>query len=271
MDNQSYSLLINAAKNSKKYRSLDIPDDMLIDILDYESIIHTSSNDLEKAFREKLHNIVAPYLDVLNYDSEIEIIKNMASHIGTDKIKEYGRGILSKHASTRERLPYLDDLYLRLFEITGTPKSILDLACGLHPFGIPWMNLDPSVLYYAYDIHKPRVEFINHLLTFLGHQALSFQQDILIAPPQVKAEVAFFFKEAHRFEKRKPGCNLEFWKSLQVEWLIVSLPSTDLKRHHDLVNKHQLLLMNSIPDNFHQAHRMIIGDEIFFFLENYDV
>ncbi|MCJ7694106.1 MAG: hypothetical protein MUO40_01640 [Anaerolineaceae bacterium] len=271
MQNQDNFSLIKAAKSSKKYRSLDIPDDMLLDILQYESISHTSSKDLEKAFRKKLHNIVAPYLEDINYDNELKFIKDLSSNFDSIEIKQYCRVILSKHASTKERLPYLDELYQKLFEITGSPKSIIDLACGLHPFGIPWMNLDPSVLYYAYDIHKPRVEFINHLLALLGHEKLSYQQDILVTPPQVRADIAFFFKEAHRFEKRKPGCNFEFWKSLQVEWLIVSLPSTDLKHHHDLVNKHQSLIHDSIPNNFHQIHTILIGDEIFFFLKKYEI
>ncbi len=32
-------------------------------------------------------------------------------------------------------------------------------------------------------------------------------QDILIKPPDVEADIAFFFKEAHRFEQRQHGCN----------------------------------------------------------------
>ncbi len=44
--------------------------------------------------------------------------------------------ILKTHSSTKERLTAYPSLYKRIFDITGKPSSILDLACGLNPFSL---------------------------------------------------------------------------------------------------------------------------------------
>jgi len=47
------------------------------------------------------------------------------------------------------RLPILEELYSRIFAETGVPNRVLDLACGLHPFGLPWMGLPETATYHA--------------------------------------------------------------------------------------------------------------------------
>ena len=51
--------------------------------------------------------------------------------------------VLERHASTRERLPYYGELYNHIFEITGTPKVILDLGCGVNPFSYKYLGCKP--------------------------------------------------------------------------------------------------------------------------------
>ena len=56
-------------------------------------------------------------------------------------IKEFCLEILARHDSTRERIPYLSEFYEAILEIAQTPRIILDLACGLNPFALPFMGL----------------------------------------------------------------------------------------------------------------------------------
>ena len=51
-----------------------------------------------------------------------------------------------------------------------------------------------------------------------------YHQDILLTPPDEYFDIVFFFKEAHRFEKRKKGCLRSFFEKLNTSLLVVSLP-----------------------------------------------
>ena len=64
--------------------------------------------------------------------------------------------------------------------------------------------------------------------------ALAEVRDILVRPPQVEADAAFLFKEAHRLEKRRKGCNRALWSALKVKYLFVSLPRRSLDGKRDL-------------------------------------
>jgi len=245
--------LIDEIRHSRKYHHLDLPESTLRDLLEKELPRHRTLGEALKVVRKKLHNIVAPYLGDPDYGAARLALEQAFASGGVEAIKSACSGILSAHASTRERLPIAGQFYAQLFALTGQPKSILDLACGLNPFFFPWMGLPLSTRYHAYDIHRPRVELINHYFTLQGLSPLASVQDILVQPPTLEGEVAFLFKEAHRLEQRQRGCNLPLWLSLNVRWLLVSLPPASLSGRHDLADKQRRLvyslLENAPPDS----------------------
>jgi len=71
-------------------------------------------------------------------------------------------------------------------------------------------------------------------------------RDILLDPPQIQADVALFFKEAHRFEQREKGCNRAFWQALHVNWLLVSLPTENLTGTHSKLEQHRSLVRDTL-------------------------
>jgi len=237
--------------SARKYRSLGITPATVVDLLAKELLLHHNQKEAVKEVRRKLHNIVADYLGDADFASAGQQMEE-AIHSGDPaQVRKVCAEILSSHASTRERLSILDEFYPRLFALIGLPslqkgrpQTILDLACGLNPFSFPWMGLPVTTRYYAYDINQPRVDFINRFFTLLGMPPLAEAEDILVHPPQIAADVAFFFKEAHRFEQRQHGCNLAFWQALQVRWLLVSLPTSSLTGRHSLVDGHRRLVYN---------------------------
>jgi len=70
------------------------------------------------------------------------------------------QAILDTHPPTRERLPFYENFYRKLFRITGEPSSILDLGCGLNPFSLVFMKAK-TVTYYAYDIDEEEISLLN--------------------------------------------------------------------------------------------------------------
>jgi len=259
--------MIESILDSRKYRRLGVNPATIQDLILQEIQNHKPSKHLLKTVRRKLHNIVAPYLGELDYpflSKQLLDIQNPSPF--SPEILTFCRKVLAGHASTAERLPHLREFYTRLFSITGQPNSILDLACGLHPLSFPWMGLSQEINYHAYDIIQPRVDFLNLFFETLALKPLAKNIDILVHPPQIHADLGIFFKEAHRFEKRQPGCNLKFWENLRVNILAVSLPTQDLSGTHSLLDQHRFLVQKNLP-NHARVRELLFENEIVFLIE----
>jgi 16S rRNA (guanine(1405)-N(7))-methyltransferase len=257
---------INRIIDSKKYRDSGLNKNTIQDLLVKEAPHHQSSKKLLKSVKRKLHNIVAPYLGEPDYEylkGQLEQIKDTA--LDSSEVKDFCKSILAGHASTEERLPYIEKFYTRLFEKTGKPEVLMDLACGLHPLAFPWMSLPLSVQYHAFDIIQPRIDFLNRFFHKLGLEPLAKNRDILVNPPKIKADLALIFKEAHRMEKRQPGCNKDLWASLDVETLAVSLPTQNLSGTHSLLEQHRVLVYANLPEK-RSVSELIFEDEIVFLI-----
>src|SRR5207249_1798337 len=68
------------------------------------------------------------------------------------------RALMGAHASTRERAGIVDHFYEQVFAITGPPRTVLDVACGLGPVALPWMGLPPEAMYVACDVDSRIVQ-----------------------------------------------------------------------------------------------------------------
>ncbi len=263
---QQIKKIIEKIDDSRKYRGMGLNHATLTDLISQEAPKYSSQKKLIKAVKRKLHNIVAPYLGEPNYEELYPQLHQLSGKsITAPAVRAFCKQILGQHASTAERLSYIELFYQRIFEIIGIPESILDLACGLQPFALPWMGLPTSTRYHAFDIVQPRIDFINSFFTTCGLEPLAKNEDILVHPPRIKADAAFFFKEAHRFEKRSPGCNQDFWHSLNVRTLVISLPARNLSGTHSLTGQHRLLVKNNLPKN-QPMQEVLIEDEMLFII-----
>jgi 16S rRNA (guanine(1405)-N(7))-methyltransferase len=243
--NKDIDALLLQIQTSKKYQELNLPEETLRNLLEQELARHKKPVEALKSTRAKLHNIMAPYLGDLDYSQAGQELQNAFAQ-GDAAVKETCQSFLRQHDSTRERLTYLDDFYAGIRSVCGQPQSVLDLACGLNPFALPWMGLAPDCQFHAYDIHPARVALINEFLHLSGHEPLAEVRDILVRPPEVAADAAFLFKEAHRMEKRQKGCNRGLWAALKVHFLFVSLPKRSLDGRRDLRERMRGLVDSSI-------------------------
>jgi 16S rRNA (guanine(1405)-N(7))-methyltransferase len=253
--------------NSRKYRHLGIPAETVEDLLTQELGRSRGQKEAIKETRKKLHNIVAPYLGDPDFvKAEIELEKAVRSQ-NASELRATCTSLLSEHASTRERLPIMEQFYRQIFTVTGEPDSILDLACGLNPLSFPWMGLPNSVRYYAYDLNRPRLALIHKFFTLLVMQVCGEARDILLTPPTEAAQVAFFFKEAHRFEQRQKGCNLAFWQALNVHFLLVSLPTASLSGKHNLLDQQRKLVYGTSQGQPWRISEILFDTEIVFCID----
>lgn len=175
--------IVSNVKNSSKYRSIN--EEYIRSIGEEQLRKRKKLKEAIKYTRSKLHQVGAVY-----FDGKYDYDEWLAS-LSTCK-KEDVRALCSKimlaHASTRERLPILEDFYHKIFSQFPTPNTILDIACGLNPLSIPWMKLNPKVNYYAFDIYQDLANFINGFFTIMGVSGRAISCDILTDPPTQNAD-----------------------------------------------------------------------------------
>ncbi|MXZ22016.1 MAG: 16S rRNA methyltransferase, partial [Caldilineaceae bacterium SB0665_bin_25] len=143
--------------SARKYRS--IHPGLARDVAAAELAKGRTLKEAVKAAKSQLHQSAAAYIRRnLNYDDALHELKTAVAAAkrgpGSDpsadpSVRTLLRRLMATHASTHERLPILDVLYPQLFQRLPPVRSVLDIACGVHPLARPWMPLSPDVEYFA--------------------------------------------------------------------------------------------------------------------------
>jgi 16S rRNA (guanine(1405)-N(7))-methyltransferase len=234
MDKIQFQDVIDGILTSRKYRDIQIPRETVADLLETSLNRYSKNDKAIQSVREKLHNIIAPYLETLDYEASLQKLKKFDPINGKTRLRDFSHEILSQHHSTRERLPYIKTFFQFLFSRIEQPATVLDLACGLNPIALSYVDIPKGLTYFAYDLHQQRVNFINTFFKTISISAKAVWQDIIVNPPTRSASAAFFFKEAHRIEKREKGATWKLLTSLNVPFIYLSLPTRSLNGYYDL-------------------------------------
>jgi len=212
--------------SSKKYRNLS--ETTIFDVLCQEAISGRSPNHSLAAARKRLHRIAAGYLGRPKHKSALQNLDAAFADGSEAAIRNACETILGQHASTRERLPHLQEIFNRLVEMTGVPNRLLDVACAIQPLAWRWSGLSGQTEYHAYDINSEFVELARRYFELDGSPHQVEQRDILVNPPTETGDVAILWKMYHCLEQRRPGAGLEVVKSVPVRFVSVSFPTTSL-------------------------------------------
>ncbi|MBI2146389.1 hypothetical protein HYU22_03550 [Candidatus Woesearchaeota archaeon] len=140
--------------------------------------------------------------------------------------------LLQTHASTKERLPFYQELYSKLFTHTGLPQTVIDLGCGLNPFSIPYMTAGP-LKYYAYDIAEGEIASLKKFFRWLHARNPAFVGSAGVLDllhwaklkESVDADICFLFKMTDVLDRGKGHKVTEaVIKSVPAQWVVVSFP-----------------------------------------------
>jgi len=196
-----------------KYRN--ISRETLARVASWALVRYRSDKEILKAAKRKLHQVYAAYLSP---KAAVRLAQLIASH---REPRTMCREALSYHVSTTERLPILEELYGRIFAVTGIPNRVLDLACGLHPFGLPWMGLPEAATYHAMDID---CELMALLGGFFSKELVAECRDVLVRPPQEPYDLAFLLKALPILEQQERGASLRLLRALNARHAVLSFP-----------------------------------------------
>lgn len=221
--------------------------------------------DAEKRTKRRLHQIFGAYLPGLQYD---RVLRDLTTAYGVSDLEAFRSAcemIMSRHASTKERLPLLKQFYAEIFQITGKPLVLLDLACGLNPVATPWMGLPPDCEYLAYDIDKQLIGFIDSFLDLVGMSHRAELKDIITTPPRQSGDVALLLKAAPCLERQKADAGRAILQAVPARHLVVSYPTRSLSGIEKGMGKHYRLQFQKMVEGCAWAvEELSFPDELIF-------
>ena len=185
-----------------------------------------------KATKNKLHQVGGAYLgSALETQAWLTEVQQLLMKQDTAALREACRRMMGYHASTRERLPILDQFYATIFADLGPIHSILDLACGLNPLALPWMlgsSIERPLSYYACDIYQHLAmlhESWFPLLNIEGHASVC---DILQQCPSQQVDVALLLKTIPCLEQINKAATHTLLQTIHARYLVISFPIQSL-------------------------------------------
>lgn len=192
---------------------------------------YKSEKQVIKSVKSNLHQMHSAYVGQREHEQAGSLVEKITADLSSEANRELCHQLLQLHASTAERLDFYDDLYRRLFALTGQPQSILDVACGFNPFSLPWMYLAQPPEYLAADINTRSIELINRFFARSGTAGKAFLADALEENEfrQLRqVDLAYVFKLVPLLEKQEKGSSRKLIESLNARFVAVSFPIRSL-------------------------------------------
>jgi len=247
MKNEQIDQLVEAVLKSSKYRN--VCEDLIRNIGMRELSKRRNLKVAIKATKNKLHQIGGAYfLKKPNYDVWLKKLQETKRLGDKDLFRKTCAKIMSYHYSTRERLNFLSEFYSRIFSLLPPVHSIMDVACGFHPLSIPWMPISDNVKYYAYDIYKDMMDFLDKFMLINNVQGCTEVRDVVQHPPEVKADLAFVLNTIPCLEQIQKSAGLKILESINSKFLAVSFPVKTLGGKEKNMRKHYEAAFNKLTE-----------------------
>lgn len=232
---------INAVKESNKYNF--ICDETIERLVENEIKKYRSEKEVIKSVKTKLHRITGAFIGESDIQNAYNVLQNAfgilqkADGITSQSTPEaaneqsFGesiRQILSLHASTRERMGFMEEMFRDIFAVTGEDCRILDIACGFNPFFLALYSGTVCEKYYASDINTRLIDLLNYFFLKTNINGQAFASDILYRIPDIRVSNVFLFKIIPLIEQQQKGYSKVVADRLKSEFLTITFPTKSL-------------------------------------------
>jgi 16S rRNA (guanine(1405)-N(7))-methyltransferase len=217
------SKLVDAVLQSPKYRRVSV--DLIRGIGARELAKRRPLKETIKATKNMLHQVGAAYQGSrIDYEAGLAALREAARSGDEGEWRAACARVMRQHASTRERLAILDRFHATVLADVAPIRSVLDIACGLHPLSIAWMPLTPDAEYRAYDIYGDMVDFLNEFLALHRRPGRATAVDVTQLRSTPKVDVAFVLKSLPCLEQIESGATLRLLEAIRADHLLISFP-----------------------------------------------
>jgi len=223
------TILSNVCAN-KRYQFIE--EGLIRNIIVSELNKGRSKKETVKQVRAKLHQIGGAYQELsIPYKDWSDELRQLQSDLKSPELNHFCQSCMSFHRSTKERLPFLPSFYSKLFSEIGPIHSIMDLACGLNPLTLPWMNLPNNLEYYACDIYSDMIGFLNTFFAHTNTTGTAFQCDLTTSIPDQQVDVVFAFKTIPCLEQVDKNIGIRLLSEINAPNIFISFPVKSLGGH----------------------------------------
>lgn len=258
--NEREAQALDVLTRSKKYRGVcpETVERTFVDALKR----YGNLKQADKAAREKLHQITGAFMTASQLKAARECLAAYAAG-DTDALWR----ALRLHASTAERLPVIDALYDRAFQVTGKPGSILDLACGLNPLYLGARGLCAR----AHDISGGAVDLVNCWAARCGWDVSARVTDLTLEPVLEPCELALMMKLLPVLEQQRKGSAMALLKRVPAKRQLVSFPTRTLSgRGVGMEQNYSRWFEANLPGSVQILDRFVLGSELCYITEAID-
>jgi 16S rRNA (guanine(1405)-N(7))-methyltransferase len=227
VDEDLVKRVVEAVMAGSGYSS--ISRDLVIRIATREIAKGRAFKDGVKTTRTVLHQISGAYLPVNPpYALWAKELADLSRLPSDPALRTFCTQKMQMHASTRERLPFLEDFTNLIRDQVGEIGSFLDLACGLNPLALPWLPMKPNAQVYLFDIYTDMVAFVDSFRLHLGYAGFSQVCDLTSEIPNYPVQVAFLLKTIPCLEQIQKTIGTRLLEGIQAETLVVTFPAYSL-------------------------------------------
>lgn len=256
--------IVEEIKDKKELRALspDFVGSITQELLEKRKLNLEKKSDRKKIIKEArkvLHEVYGAFKKS-KFAKRKKLLKKLK---GLRDIETHNE-ILKLHRSTAERLPYYGQLYKKIFAVTGKPKTILDLGCGLNPLSLPYMELD-KVEYYATELTEEDAQFIQDYLRKVNVKGKTYAMDLTELNTLPPADICFLFKLLDTLETLKRDVTEAILEQLNAKWTVASFPLKTLSGRRG-ISKKRLVWFEKIIKK-HEFRTFEIPNEIFYVIK----
>ena len=177
----------------------------------------------------KLHQLGGAYLeqrpDFAQWSREIT---GLSEDLRAAEIKKFCLEKMRCHASTSERLSFIDKFYQTCLQSIAPIQSVLDLGCGIHPLALPWMPLAEDPMYLGMDIFKEMIDFDQRFLQQVRLRGRVLHADFLGNLPRQHYQLALCLKIIPLIDQVSQSITRTWLESIPAEHILVSFPTASL-------------------------------------------
>lgn len=248
---------------SKKYR--DVCPDTVRRVWAACEARYKKPKDADRAAREALHGITGAFMTPADAAACADSLRDWAALDRPDALLAEA---LRRHASTRERLPLraMDALYGHIFEVTGRPGRVLDLACGVNPVYLGARGIDTT----GVDISLSAIDLVNGFGASCGAPVRAVCADLLCdgGIPAERFDVALMFKVLPLLERQRTGAAKRVMAAANAAFIVASFPTRTLGgRNVGMAGHYSEWMAAHLPGNRAVADRFETENELFYILK----
>lgn len=261
--------IMAAVRTSRRYTSVA---DQTIRRLATAALTAANGNIGEAVKRTKrgLHEIFGAYLPAPpKYQGLLRRLDAAVQAGEQAEIRAVLSSAMSSHASTRERLPILDEFYAEIFaRLPAPPRTIRDLACGLNPLTTPWMPLGEGTEYFASDIDLRLIDFLDSALRTLGIEHRATVRDLVADPDPQPTDVTLLLKTVPCLESQRRNHGWEMIEAINSPLVVVSFPTKTLgQRSKGMFNTYSNAFNRWVADRPWQIQQIEFSNELVYVVD----